>query len=89
MSDETDSESDPVVNDLTLVHDEPQLLAALCVADVDGLEDYLYIEDEWDGDVFLRPEGVELLLGNLGTTLVYSFTIRQLHEFAEELGAVD
>jgi hypothetical protein len=66
-----------------LVHDLPQLLAAYEIEDRDGLEDVV----DFDGDVIIREEGLELRVGRIGTFLDYPFTLIELDNLVEELEA--
>ena len=69
--------SDDVVWDLA------GLLAAYEVDDPDGVEHALYAEHEFDGDLLVREEGVELYMGSYGYPLDYPFAVSELRERAE------
>jgi hypothetical protein len=63
------------------VYDEPDLLRLLGTAEPDGVEDVL----DFEGAVSLSDEGVELLVGRVGTLLPYPFLIDELQALADEL----
>jgi hypothetical protein len=49
------------------------------------VENILFAEDEYDGDLLLEPDGVELQMGRLGYGLPYPFPLQLLHRTAERL----
>ena len=65
--------------------DETALLAGAGVESLEALEDLLYSEDHFDGDLLRTEDGVELQLGRMGCGLSYPFTISLLHRTAQEL----
>ena len=66
-----------------LIHDLQELLDAYGREDEDGLADSV----DFDGDLFVREEGLELQLGRFGTLLKYPFTIAELNDLVAELEA--
>lgn len=64
-----------------LIHDLQELLDAYGREDEDGLEDSV----DFEGDVLVREEGLELQLGRFGTVLRYPFTIAELNDLVAEL----
>lgn len=69
--------SDDVVFDLA------GLLAAYGVDEPDGVENALHAEHEFDGDLVLHDDGVELDVGSYGLMLEYPFAVSVLRERAE------
>ena len=68
-----------------VVFDQKQLLDAIHVDEVSGVEDWLCTEAEFDGDVICRDDEVELIMEAVGTALPYPFTVTELLNLAEEL----
>ena len=68
-----------------VVHDEAELLAAFALDRAGDLEDVLYADHDYDGDVIVNDDGVELLVGREGTVLEYPFRVTELRELADEL----
>lgn len=66
-----------------LIHDLQQLVLAYGLEDAGALEDVV----EFEGDVLVREEGLELQLGRSGTLLEYPFTILELNDLVAELEA--
>jgi hypothetical protein len=66
-----------------IIHDEQELLTGLDVDDARGIEDAL----EFDGDVELLPDGVDLRSGTGGTGFSYPFALTELRALADELAA--
>lgn len=64
--------------------DEADLVASLELEAVGDLEDLLYAEEDFDGQVVARAEGVELVLGSVGTLLEYPFREDELRALARE-----
>ncbi len=56
----------------------------LCGGDV---EDHLYAHLDYDGDVDVRDEGVELIVTGQGTVLEYPFSLLELYDLAREVEA--
>ena len=66
-----------------LIHDLPELLNAYELDDADGLPDSV----DFEGELIVEEEGLELQLGRFGTLLAYPFTIAELNELVAELEA--
>jgi len=66
-----------------VVHDEQELLTVLDVDDARGIEDAL----EFDGELELLPDGVDLRSGTAGTGFSYPFALSELRALADELAA--
>ncbi len=66
-----------------LIHGLEELLNAYGLHDADALEDSV----DFDGDLLVCEEGLELRNGRFGTLLEYPFTIAELNELASELEA--
>lgn len=66
-----------------VVHDLTELLVAF------GYEGAREVEDliDFDGDVYVRDEGLEFQLGRFGTLLEYPFTLIELQDLIDELEA--
>ncbi len=56
----------------------------LCGGDV---EDHLYAQVDYDGEVDVRDEGVELIVTGRGTVLEYPFSLLELYDLAREVEA--
>ncbi|QIK68015.1 hypothetical protein G7072_18180 [Nocardioides sp. HDW12B] len=67
--------------------DQADLVAGLELAAVSDLEDLLYAEEDFDGDVVASADGVELILGRVGTLLGYPFREQELRTLARELAS--
>ncbi len=63
------------------VHDEPDLLRLLSLREAEALDEVL----DFDGTVSLSEEGVELLVGRVGSLLPCPFLLEELHALADEL----
>jgi hypothetical protein len=80
-----------------VVVDEAELLSATGAESLLDLEDILYIDDDFDGDLLQLDDGVEVQLGRVGYSLSYPFPVSLLHrtaqrlqsEYEEELEAAD
>ncbi len=70
-----------------VVHDQIELLAAFSLDTPEDLEDVLYADHDFDGDVLVRDDGVELVVGQEGTGLNYPFTVTELRDLAVELAS--
>ncbi|QZY29697.1 hypothetical protein K6T13_03110 [Nocardioides coralli] len=68
-------------------HDRRGLLEAMGADDDSGVEDRLYVDVDFDGDVQLHQDGVELIVGRAGTFVAYPFLIEELFELAPQLAA--
>jgi hypothetical protein len=66
-----------------VIHDVQELLTALDVHDARGIEDAL----EFDGEVELLPDGVDLRYGTDGTGFSYPFALTELRALADKLAA--
>ncbi|MDP9181638.1 MAG: hypothetical protein M3P04_02525, partial [Actinomycetota bacterium] len=64
-----------------LIHDLPELLDAYGIEDTLGLQDSV----DFEGDVVVVDEGLELLLDHSGTVLEYPFTLLELDDLVREL----
>jgi hypothetical protein len=69
--------SDDVVFDLA------GLLAAYDVEDAVDVENALHCQHDFDGDLLVREEGIELYMGSYGYPLDYPFAVSELRERAE------
>jgi hypothetical protein len=67
----------------TLASDQSEVLR-LCGGDV---KDHLDSRVEYDGEVAMDDEGVELIFGGLGTVLAYPFSLLELYDLAREVEA--
>ena len=67
--------------------DQADLVAALQLDAVGDLEDLLYAEEGFDGDIVASAEGVELILDRVGTFLEYPFREDELRALACELAS--
>ena len=65
--------------------DQADLVAGLQLDAVGDLEDLLYTEEGFDGDVVASAEGVELILGRVGTLLEYPFRESELRALAQRV----
>jgi len=72
-----------------VVRDQAELLAALELTEIFEVEDWLYIHADFDGDVAVGADGVELIVGRVGTLLSFPFSITELCELARELESED
>jgi len=70
-----------------VVHDLPELLAALGVGDREDIGDPEGVEDaiDFEGTVCFHPDSVELIIDAIGTALTYPFTLGELHALSGEL----
>ena len=68
-----------------VIYDPAGLLAAFELSTCQALEDILYADHEFNGDVTVTDTDVELLVGREGTFLSYPFTVTELRELADEL----
>ena len=68
-----------------VVHDQAELIAAFSLDRAGDLEDLLYADHDYDGDVIVNDDEVELLVGREGTVLEYPFRVTELRELADEL----
>lgn len=68
-----------------VVVDEATLLAATGAESLLQLEDVLFADDEFDGDVSRLDDGVELQLDGVGYGLSYPFPVTLLHRIAQRL----
>jgi hypothetical protein len=66
-----------------VIHDVQELLTALDMDDARGIEDAL----EFDGELELLPDGVDLRSGAAGTGFSYPFALTELRALADELAA--
>lgn len=66
-----------------LIHDLPELLAAYELDDAQGVEDAV----DFEGDLTVKDEGIELQLGRFCTVLEYPFTLFELNDLVDELEA--
>ena len=67
-----------------VIHDEVDLLEAFDLERADDLEDVLYADHEFDGDVRITDEGVELFVGRDSIGWTYPFTATELRDLADE-----
>lgn len=72
-----------------VVHDEPGLLRALGLQEAADVEDWLYVHCDYDHDVVCRWNEVELVVGQIGTSLVYPFRVSELGALARDLSEED
>lgn len=68
-----------------VVLDEASLLVRTGAEELSDVENLLYCDDEFDGDLMRTEDGVELQLGRVGYGLSYPFTISLLHRTARRL----
>jgi hypothetical protein len=68
-----------------IVRDEASLVKLTGAPDAGGLEDMLYAEDEFDGELVMDADGVKLQMGRVGYVLPYPFPLQLLHQTAERL----
>ena len=68
-----------------VIYDQAGLIVAFELLTADELEVVLYADHEFDGDVTVTVNDVELLVGREGTFLSYPFTVTELRELAAEL----
>jgi hypothetical protein len=66
-----------------LIHNLPELLAAYELDDADDVEDAV----DFEGDMTVRDDGLELRMGRFGTVLKYPFTLIELNDLVDEIQA--
>jgi len=70
-----------------VIHNEGELLAALGAEDRDAVEDTLYAEEEFDGEVEVHDDGIELSFAGDNLGLTYPFTLSEMREVITDLEA--
>ena len=68
-----------------VVHDEAGLRAVFDIERATDLEDVLCTDHEFDGDVMVTDDGVELFVGRDSIGCQYPFTATELRALADEL----
>ena len=68
-----------------VVHCEAELLAAYGSSDGSELEDALCNQKEFDGDVLVQPDEIEMSLGIHHISLTHPFTLTELREVITDL----
>jgi hypothetical protein len=68
-----------------VVRDVPDLLALLGVQELLEVEDHIYIETDFEGDLHALPEGLELYCAGVGYVVEYPFRLSELLERATEV----
>jgi hypothetical protein len=68
-----------------VVRDVPDLLALLGVQELLEVEDHIYIETDFEGDLHALPAGLELYCAGVGYVVEYPFRLSELLERATEV----
>jgi hypothetical protein len=69
-----------------VVHDENELIVAMGVEQTRDIEEVLFSDEDFDGEMVVHPSGVELIVGRRGIGLEYPFRVVELYELVVELG---